>query len=69
MEDASTAFFTRALRPPVGPVADPKRAHSHAARASGGGYHDDPQVSRRASRGPCPTRAEGKRRRLPRRRG
>lgn len=69
LEDASTAFFTRALRPPVGPVTDPGRAHPHATRASSGGCYSDPQVSGRASRGACPTRAEAKRRQLPRRRG
>lgn len=52
LEDVSTAFFTRPLCPPVGPVAVPGRAHSHAARASGGGCHGDRQVSGRGARGP-----------------
>ena len=52
LEDVSTAFFTRPPCPPVGPVADPGRAPSHAARASGGGCHGDRQVSGRGARGP-----------------
>lgn len=33
LEDVSTAFFTRPLCPPVGPVADPGRARPPTRRA------------------------------------